>query len=89
MGELRYYFDLPEDLDEETRAVLSSLMFEITYDAEDVSTTICERCGAAGERRRTELGWQKTLCDDCAAASHPRYFRPGASLGGGELQAAA
>ena len=33
--------------------------------AEEVSATVCESCGAAGEPRKG--GWIKTLCDDCNA----------------------
>lgn len=33
--------------------------------AENVSATVCESCGAAGEPRKG--GWIKTLCDDCDA----------------------
>lgn len=39
--------------------------------AENMSTTICERCGARGKQRRT--GWISTLCNKHAAERMKQY----------------
>lgn len=39
------------------------------------SRTICEECGSAGVLRRSEQGWYRTLCTECAAAD-PHGYAP-------------
>ena len=50
--------------DSEEKKQLRRAISEIVSDAEKRSGHICEFCGAAGELRK-DLGWLRTLCDDC------------------------
>ena len=50
--------------DSEEKNQLRRAIAGIIDDAEERSGHICEFCGAAGELRK-DLGWLRTLCDDC------------------------
>lgn len=60
-GALRFYYDFPENLTDETRRMC---VFEYINAMEYASQFICEHCGRAGDLRE-DLGWMLTLCDDC------------------------
>lgn len=55
---LRYYVELPRDIDHET----ADSFRERVSTAERRSYTICDVCGSPGEVR--EGGWISTLCDE-------------------------
>jgi len=63
-GGLRFYIDFNPSPDEETR----NKIYDLIYEAEERSTTICERCGEPGKIRTN--GWLRTLCDACDERRH-------------------
>lgn len=66
-GGLRYYWTASEDLPDDPWLAMDHLV----ADAERLSETTCESCGAPGELRGA--GWLVTQCDACWAT------RPGAT----------
>ena len=61
-GSIRYE---PGSIDDsEEKKQLRRAIAGIIDDAEERSAYICEFCGAAGMLRK-DLGWLRTLCDDC------------------------
>ena len=57
-GGLRFYMDLPAELDTDT----FSKAYDLVHKAEGESFSICEWCGQPGECRANLFGWMKTLC---------------------------
>jgi len=59
-GTLRFYFGTDKV------GIEQQIMLAITYSAERRSSSTCEDCGKYG-RYRPQLGWVRTLCNDCYA----------------------
>lgn len=67
-GSLRIYYYL----DGSHLKGLYPAMDQVVEDAEAISEFTCERCGTAGELRE-DLGWIKTLCEECYQDEIQKY----------------
>ena len=55
-----------------SEGVSRSALRAIYLEAENVSASVCEICGAPG-KLRTDQEWWETLCDECAVRSALRH----------------
>lgn len=66
-GALRFYCHLEGGAKEENTA-LNHKIYDVIDKYEEMSTLVCELCGAPGERRelklRSGMVWYQTLCDE-------------------------
>lgn len=59
-GKLVIYFSLRENISQEARNIIKSIVRQTEIN----SHTVCEKCGAYGEFRNTS-SWVHTYCDNC------------------------
>ena len=76
LGELRFYYEFfyKTDLPDEKMKVLTGSMDRIagmTFLAENMSETICERCG--GKCEREDAPFPRAECDACATLRRDAY----------------
>ena len=76
LGELRFYYEFfyKTDLPDEKMKVLTGSMDRIagmTFLAENMSETICERCG--GKCEREDAPFPRALCDACDTLRRDAY----------------
>ena len=61
-GTLRFYYDLPHDIDKEKAKQIDSLVNK----AEAESSSICETCGSTECAKMVAIkGWLSTKCNSC------------------------
>lgn len=63
-GLLRFYFSASDEVFLADDQAVINAMYNAVQEAEDLSATTCEFCGAAGTMDQAHF-WIKTLCEDC------------------------
>ena len=77
-GMLRVYVDYEGRPSFGKEEIWMDIIHSITEDATELSSTICEKCGAeTGGMLLTKISGYKTLCDDCAKQAQGFYFKDG------------